>query len=226
MGPLPQLARQRRPEATREKLLQSAEELFLRNGYVPTSVDAICEKARCTKGAFFHHFESKDELAAATLDRFVVRRFSELVGGTLPSDPVERLEACVDNVIDTSLERGVYRGCLIGMLVMELGATNPALRERCNQYLRQFVDALTEVFQDAFCARSVRGQDPRIWADCFVSLFEGALLRSRATKSLDVFEDNLRHFKTQIVALLGASPLSKRNGSLRRARRERRTRAS
>ncbi len=39
--------------------------LVRRNGYASTSVDDLCARAGVTKGAFYHHFKSKDELAVA-----------------------------------------------------------------------------------------------------------------------------------------------------------------
>ncbi|MFI7024460.1 TetR/AcrR family transcriptional regulator [Micromonospora sp. NPDC049900] len=50
------------PENTRRSLITSALELFERRGFDRTSVQEIADQARLTKGAFYHHFESKDDL--------------------------------------------------------------------------------------------------------------------------------------------------------------------
>ncbi|MDG6106272.1 TetR family transcriptional regulator [Dactylosporangium aurantiacum] len=50
------------PENTRKSLIASALELFERRGFDRTSVQEIAEHAQLTKGAFYHHFESKDDL--------------------------------------------------------------------------------------------------------------------------------------------------------------------
>jgi TetR/AcrR family transcriptional repressor of nem operon len=49
--------------SARDKIVAAAIDLFRRNGYVATTVDEICAAAGVTKGAFFHHFESKEDLA-------------------------------------------------------------------------------------------------------------------------------------------------------------------
>jgi AcrR family transcriptional regulator len=66
-GPEPTRRRQRwpggyDPENTRKSLITSALELFERRGFDRTSVQEIADHARLTKGAFYHHFESKDDL--------------------------------------------------------------------------------------------------------------------------------------------------------------------
>lgn len=59
------------PEQTRQALIDSALELFGSNGYAVTSVQEITEAAGVTKGAFYHHFESKEDLLALIHDQFL-----------------------------------------------------------------------------------------------------------------------------------------------------------
>jgi AcrR family transcriptional regulator len=58
---------QRRAEKTRGRILKAAEECFARDGYDATGVAEICERAGVTKGAFYHHFPSKQALFLASL---------------------------------------------------------------------------------------------------------------------------------------------------------------
>jgi AcrR family transcriptional regulator len=59
---------QQRSEETRTKILESAIKLFSIQGYNKASVDDICKEAGISKGAFYHHFKSKQELFLALLD--------------------------------------------------------------------------------------------------------------------------------------------------------------
>lgn len=59
---------QQRSEETRTKILNSAVKLFSIQGFKAASVDDICEEAGISKGAFYHHFESKQALFLALLD--------------------------------------------------------------------------------------------------------------------------------------------------------------
>lgn len=59
---------QQRSEETRSRILESASKLFSNRGYNKASVDEICAEAGISKGAFYHHFESKQALFLALLD--------------------------------------------------------------------------------------------------------------------------------------------------------------
>ncbi len=59
---------QQRSEETRSKIMSSAIKLFSTRGYNSASVDDICKDAEISKGAFYHHFESKQALFLALLD--------------------------------------------------------------------------------------------------------------------------------------------------------------
>ncbi|MBK7454978.1 MAG: TetR/AcrR family transcriptional regulator [Anaerolineales bacterium] len=59
---------QQRSEETRSKIISSAIKLFSTRGYNTASVDDICKDAEISKGAFYHHFESKQALFLALLD--------------------------------------------------------------------------------------------------------------------------------------------------------------
>ena len=62
---------QQRSEETRARIMDSAIKLFSNRGYNKASVDDICEEAGISKGAFYHHFESKQALFLALLDRWL-----------------------------------------------------------------------------------------------------------------------------------------------------------
>ncbi len=64
---------QRRAEKTRARILKAAEECFARDGYDATGVAGICDLAGVTKGAFYHHFPSKQALFLALLQDWLSR---------------------------------------------------------------------------------------------------------------------------------------------------------
>lgn len=60
-------------EGTREAILAAAEESFARHGYDATGVAEICRRAGVTKGAFYHHFPSKQAVFLELLARWLER---------------------------------------------------------------------------------------------------------------------------------------------------------
>jgi TetR/AcrR family transcriptional regulator, cholesterol catabolism regulator len=63
--------RVRDPDGARRALLKSAVGLFEQYGYAATSVQSIADRAALTKGAFYHHFESKEDLLRRVHDEFI-----------------------------------------------------------------------------------------------------------------------------------------------------------
>ncbi len=64
---------QQRSEETRAKILSAAEKLFAGEGYDATSVAQICDQAGVSKGAFYHHFNSKQSVFLTLLDQWLER---------------------------------------------------------------------------------------------------------------------------------------------------------
>src|SRR5579864_9087711 len=60
----------RNSTATRSKLLDAARDVIRAKGYSATTVDDICATAGVTKGGFFHHFPSKEQLGIAAIEQF------------------------------------------------------------------------------------------------------------------------------------------------------------
>lgn len=124
---------------SKTKLLNAALHVIRAKGYTATRIEDICEAAALTKGSFFHHFKSKEELALAAAEHW-----NTVTGGlfasasyrTLP-DPLDRLLAYVD------LRKAILQGelsdftCLVGTMVQEVYETHPSIREACDKSISQ-----------------------------------------------------------------------------------------
>jgi AcrR family transcriptional regulator len=97
-------------ESTRKALVESAVELFTRNGYAATSLDVIARRARVTKGALYHHFSGKQALFEAAFDlveKAAVERLTEVVGGdgSAWDRAIQGIEIYVKSCLDPSYQR-------------------------------------------------------------------------------------------------------------------------
>ena len=91
---------QRDPNATRQALLDSAVSLFEEFGYDVTSVQQIVDKAERTKGAFYHYFDSKEDLLHEIHDGFIDYQLElarEVVARDIPID--EKLHQFIVEVL-------------------------------------------------------------------------------------------------------------------------------
>ena len=116
---------------TREKLLKVAMELFARNGFHAIGIDAIIDAAGVSKQTFYNHFESKDDLVMATLQRrreMETKLFADLFDDLAGSDPREQLYSHID-VIQAWFRQPEWRGCICIRAASEFPSpTEPAHR--------------------------------------------------------------------------------------------------
>jgi TetR/AcrR family transcriptional repressor of nem operon len=117
----------------RQRLLAAAFSLVREKGYASTSVAELCAHAGVTKGAFFHHFQSKDALAVAAANHWaaVTAAFFETAPYHKHRDPLDRVLGYLD------FRRALLKGeiaeftCFVGTMVQEAYGTNPEIRAAC-----------------------------------------------------------------------------------------------
>lgn len=91
------------PERTRRALIENALELFGAKGYAVTSVQEITEAAKVTKGAFYHHFESKEELLKVIHDEFLDYQLALLKEAlAADEDPATRLRELLRTLLTST----------------------------------------------------------------------------------------------------------------------------
>jgi AcrR family transcriptional regulator len=106
--------REERGRATRDRLIAAGRHLFGERGYEATSIDAILERAGVKRGALYHHFESKQALFDAVLDREVAdvaRAAAE--AARAETDPLESLRAGCATWLRMALDPAVQRIALL-----------------------------------------------------------------------------------------------------------------
>lgn len=119
----------------RNRLLEAARDIILAKGFAATSVDDLCSSAGVTKGAFFHHFASKEALGVAAAEFWAetTARFFDAAPYHQPSDPLDRILAYV------GFRRAIIAGdlaeftCLVGTMAQEVYASSPDIRDACGR---------------------------------------------------------------------------------------------
>jgi len=150
------VARPANPQ-TRTRLLEAAMMVIRTSGYAATTVDDICKAAGLSKGSFFHHFTSKEELAVAA-----ARHWSDVTGALFSgaayheaAEPLDRLLAYVE------LRRELIQGtlpeftCLVGTMSQEAYETSPVIRDACWASIHGHADTLVADIQAAIDDRGL-----------------------------------------------------------------------
>jgi TetR/AcrR family transcriptional repressor of nem operon len=193
----------------RNKLLDAAMHVFRARGYAASSVDDICAAAGVTKGAFFHHFRSKEDVAVAA-----AAHFREMAEGLFAAAPYRTLAEPRDRVLAYVDFRGSILGgdladytCLLGTLVQETYASHPAIRAACE---REIVGHALTLEPDVAAALAAAGRAPaaaRGLALHIQTVLQGAFIIAKATGGPEAATQSLQHLRNYLESLFDtASP--------------------
>src|SRR6185295_10678567 len=118
---------------SRSRLIQATIDLVRANGYASTRVDDVCAAAGVTKGSFFHHFESKEDLAIAAARQWGEGAVRLFAGAPYMSedDPLDRLLGYVQFRRELIAGEMHQWTCYAGTTIQETHQTHPAIREAC-----------------------------------------------------------------------------------------------
>lgn len=184
----------------RMKLLDAAFGTIREKGYSATSVDELCDKAGVTKGAFFHHFKSKDALAVAAADHW-----SETTAALFASapyhdrdDPLARILAYIE--FRKELVRGDLPDftCLVGTMVQEAYGTSDAIRDACWRSISGHAETLEADIAEAIEKYDVGGVTPKSLALFTQATIQGGFILAKAKNDPGVAVDCIDHLKRYV----------------------------
>ena len=142
----------RAPQATRRKILDAAFAEFYANGFQGGSLNHIVDSAGTTKGALFHHFDSKHELGYAVVD--------DLIGPLLLSrwldpltdsrDPISDIQRAFRRYVEADIASGHWlNGCPLNNLAQEMSPLDEGFQAR--------IDRLYDTWRERLAAALARG---------------------------------------------------------------------
>ena len=211
--------------ASAGKLLDAAVHVIRSKGYSAARVEDICAEAGLTKGAFFHHFASKEECALAAAAHFA--RNADAMFEAAPyaklADPRARVLGYID------FRKAVLRGdlpqftCLLGTMVQEAYDTHPAIRQACDRYISEHAGRLGADIAEAKALYAPRATwTPESLALFAQAVIQGAFVLAKAKHGPKVAVDCLDHLRRYFEDLFssgaGASKASRRVSGKRRPR--------
>ena len=116
----------------RTKLIDATQRLTLAKGFPATTVDEVCLEADVSKGSFYHHFASKEDIGHAALDRYFEDLRGALTAGSYTeiADPVARMHAFVQHAGDVCSGPLLRSGCLLGSFALDLAESDPLVQAK------------------------------------------------------------------------------------------------
>ncbi len=195
--------------ASGDKLLDAAVHVIRSKGYSAARVEDICAEAGLTKGAFFHHFASKEACAVAAAAHFAAR-----ADGIFDAAPYSRLADPRARVLGyVKFRKAILQGdlpqftCLLGTMTQEAYQTHPAIRDACDRYISEHA---ARVEADLTEAKALYAPGAE-WAPESAALFsqavlQGAFVLAKAKRGPRVAADCLDHLRRYFETLLPAAP--------------------
>jgi TetR/AcrR family transcriptional repressor of nem operon len=183
-------------KSTRDHLIDVGVGLMHRNGYNATGLSDILKAADVPKGSFYHHFGSKEDFAAAALERYGMREreHAAAVLSDMTTPPLKRLRTYFGDLVKMYGQKGAIPGCMMGRFSLEIAGESPRLRKRISASFDHWQHAIAAAIGQAIAQKELpAGTDSDLLAGFVLNSWEGALLRSQAEKS-DASLGSFMHF--------------------------------
>jgi len=181
-----QVSSQIRGQKTRHRILTEAALLFHHKGYAATGLEDLLKESDATKGAFYHHFQSKKEVALAVIHEIVadkVRR--RMIDPVIQSaQPVVAIRKVISALRKDIPEPDLLTGCPINNLSSELALQDKDFQNALAKIFHDWETAWTEALRRAWNSRNTYGyRDPREFSLFLIGSIEGAQAMAKAQQS-------------------------------------------
>lgn len=189
---------------SKEKIIAAAFSLIRQKGYSATTVDELCSEAGVTKGAFFHHFKTKEDLAIKAAKHWskVTSEFFEQAPYHKHEDPLQRVLGYVD------FRRDIIQGeiseftCLVGTMIQETFESSPEIRNACFESISLHAKNLENDIAEA----KKRYTPNAKWSVPGLALhtqavIQGAFILVKAGRNPEIAKESIEHLKKYIELL-------------------------
>jgi len=203
----------RDPEKTRAVILQAAFDEIYHRGFHGSRIDEIVAKTTMTKGAFFSHFHTKNELGYAIVDEVLKEMTLERWVKPLAAyrNPVQGIISRFRKIIETTPEGHIALGCPLNNLVQEMSAIDPVFRDKLNAVLKLWIDETEKYLKKAQSEGYLKKDvNPRQVAEFVVMVEEGSFAMVKNLRDKKVYwslYESLRQYLESISEKPGASQI-------------------
>ncbi len=197
-------SRNREAKASRRGALHHS-----REGVLGDHGGGLCARAGVTKGAFFHHFDSKEALGVAAL-----AYWSSVTGALFAKAPYHQHENALCRVLAyIDFRRSLLRGappeftCLAGTMVQETYESHPPIREACAASIFGHAHTLESDIAEAMAQKGVEGEwSAESLAAHTQAVLQGAFILAKANGDAAIAIESVEHLRRYVELLFGVKP--------------------
>lgn len=185
------------PADTRARIVEAARFLFWEKGYAATGLAELLARAGANSGSFYHFFDSKDAVLRTVLETYCDLLDPHIVQPVFAAHarPLDRIFGLLDGYRERLISTDCKYGCPIGRLALELDPENVPAHALIAQNFtawRQAVEA---------CVRAEGIPKPADVAAFVLTVMEGAVMQSRAYRSIEPYDTCIRQLRIHLTAL-------------------------
>jgi len=187
-------------QQTCERILQAAGRLFRKQGYAATGIDAVMSSARLTAGAFYSHFQSKEDLLAETLNAVFRDATKDRPAELSALCGHDWLRAFTAFYLSSEHCDAADRGCPMPALAAEVARVGGKTCEVFEQHLRRVIEFIAKQFDEL--------HPDRKRAISTTALLAGAVLLARAVSDDELSQEILTACREHATATINGNPRS------------------
>jgi AcrR family transcriptional regulator len=161
---------------TQERILSAAETSFARLGYDGTSMATICEAAGVSKGAFYHHFDSKQAVFVKLLNRWLAGMDAAMSVMAETSAGVPGKMLAMSSILGQVLQTA-DRELLIYLEFINKAVREPEIWRQVIEPYHRYRAAFTELIAEGTEEGSLRSIEPEAGAAVIIGLAIGLLIQ-------------------------------------------------
>jgi TetR/AcrR family transcriptional repressor of nem operon len=190
--------------SAKTKILDAALRVIRAKGYAATTVDDLCAASDVTKGAFFHHFKSKEDLGVTA-----VQHWSDVTGELFAAAPYHRHADPLERVLGyLEFRKQLLTGdvadftCLVGTMVQETFESSPAIRAACDASISEHAAKIETDIAEAMRQHGIRAR----WTAKSLALhtqavLQGAFILAKAKDDAKIVAASIDHLRRYIEYL-------------------------
>ena len=185
---------------TRQRLLDSAQELMYSRSYSDVGVQEICKDAKVQKGSFYHFFPSKSALTVEVLEQLKMQMIERILLPAFAKDltPVKRFERFIEYAyqyqVQLKAEYGYVLGCPMGNIALEMSTQDEDIRKKVEILFESIFLVFVDVLDDAKLAGEIDSDaDTTELAQVALAYGEGVLLVAKTKNDPEIVKRLLPH---------------------------------
>lgn len=135
--------------ATMHRMQTTGLNLFYKKGYYNTSVDDILKELSLSKGAFYYHFDSKEDFFIQIIEQHVVRKVYSMLIEPIEGheNTLELITNCFEEALETAVHNELDYGFVLNNFINEFNGRNPEIMKHLNEILRIWEVTLVSAIQ-------------------------------------------------------------------------------